>query len=343
MAEPGKQHQQEGVYRQLDPDQRSQNINTFSMPLTSTQPLTVEQPPLLQEFRQEDPDLKSQDINELPISTQPLPTILQVSQQEDVDLKSQDISVPPISTQPLPTVQPHLLQDDWNSLPMQVQNSYCPPGLEYLTSVDQLLVHQKVELCEALIGYETCNKFVIKNSLGQQVFYAAEESDCCSRNFCGPLREFRMTILDNFNQEVMSMDRPFGCGPCCFPCCLQEIKVYAPPGCLAGTVKQNWTLWKPSFQIKNAEGETVLTIEGPCWMCSCYHDVNYKVLSNEKEIVGKITKQWGGLLREAFTDSDNFCISFPMDLDVRIKAVMLGACVLIDMMYYESPNNSALS
>lgn len=45
--------------------------------------------------------------------------------------------------------------------------------------------------------------------------------------------------------------------------------------------------------------------------------------------VGKISKQWSGLLREAFTDADNFGISFPMDLDVRMKAVMLGACFLI--------------
>lgn len=54
--------------------------------------------------------------------------------------------------------------------------------------------------------------------------------------------------------------------------------------------------------------------------------------------VGKISKQWSGLLREAFTDADNFGISFPMDLDVRMKAVMLGACFLIvryDYTYFD--------
>lgn len=45
----------------------------------------------------------------------------------------------------------------------------CPPGLEYLTSIDQLLVKQKVELLEAFTGFETNNKFTIKNSLGQKV------------------------------------------------------------------------------------------------------------------------------------------------------------------------------
>lgn len=49
----------------------------------------------------------------------------------------------------------------------------------------------------------------------------------------------------------------------------------------------------------------------------------------DKARVGKISKQWSGLLREAFTDADFFGISFPEYLDVRMKAVMIGACFLI--------------
>ncbi|RWS00813.1 phospholipid scramblase 1-like protein, partial [Dinothrombium tinctorium] len=50
----------------------------------------------------------------------------------------------------------------------------CPPGLEYLTQINQLFVHQKIEYLEALTGFETANKYVITNSLGQQVYYAVE-------------------------------------------------------------------------------------------------------------------------------------------------------------------------
>ncbi len=49
-----------------------------------------------------------------------------------------------------------------------------PPGLEYLTQIDQLLVHQKVEILETLIGYETKNKYHIKNIMGQKIFNAIE-------------------------------------------------------------------------------------------------------------------------------------------------------------------------
>lgn len=53
------------------------------------------------------------------------------------------------------------------NIPLGIPN--CPPGLEYLTTIDQLLVKQKVELLEAFTGFETNNKFTIKNSLGQKV------------------------------------------------------------------------------------------------------------------------------------------------------------------------------
>lgn len=45
--------------------------------------------------------------------------------------------------------------------------------------------------------------------------------------------------------------------------------------------------------------------------------------------VGRISKKWSGFVQEMFTDTDNFGISFPMDLDVKMKAVMIGACFLI--------------
>lgn len=54
-----------------------------------------------------------------------------------------------------------------------------------------------------------------------------------------------------------------------------------------------------------------------------------QIVTLDGDQVGKISKQWSGLAREMFTDADFFGINFPMDLDVRMKAVMLGACFLI--------------
>lgn len=80
----------------------------------------------------------------------------------------------------------------------------------------------------------------------------------------------------------------------------------------------------------------MLRISGPCVACSCCADVHFEVKSlDDKYVVGKISKHWTGLVRELFTDADNFGIQFPLDLDVKMKAVMLGACFLIDFMFFE--------
>lgn len=40
-------------------------------------------------------------------------------------------------------------------------------------------------------------------------------------------------------------------------------------------------------------------------------------------------KKYGGILVETLTDADDFALSFPMDLDVKIKAVLLASVFLI--------------
>merc|ERR1712198_644828 len=116
----------------------------------------------------------------------------------------------------------------------------CPPGLQYLTMVDQLLVKQKVEILEAVTGFETQNKYKVFNSLGQQVYKAKEDSDCCTRQCCGPARCFDLNITDMQEQEVIHLNRPLRCQACCFPCCLQELEVSSPPGSIIGTVELLW-------------------------------------------------------------------------------------------------------
>ncbi|KAJ7996224.1 hypothetical protein DPEC_G00234830 [Dallia pectoralis] len=211
-----------------------------------------------------------------------------------------------------------------------------PPGLEYLTQIDQILIHQKVELLEALTSFETKNRYEIKNSLGQTIYTAKEDSNCCIRNCCGPNRMFEMKIKDHVGQEVMNLVKPFRCTSCFWPCCLQEMEVQSPSGTTIGYVVQNWHPFKPKLTIQNAFKDTVLRITGPFCACNCCGDVDFDVMGKDNDQpIGRISKQWSGLIKEAFTDADNFGIQFPMDLDVKIKAVLMGACFLIDFMFFE--------
>lgn len=50
---------------------------------------------------------------------------------------------------------------------------------------------------------------------------------------------------------------------------------------------------------------------------------------DEEIVIGKISNTWAGFIRELSTNADKFGIQFPLDLDVKIKALMLGASFLI--------------
>uniref|UniRef100_A0A8C6QCB3 Phospholipid scramblase n=1 Tax=Nannospalax galili TaxID=1026970 RepID=A0A8C6QCB3_NANGA len=206
----------------------------------------------------------------------------------------------PVQSQPVYSQSVGPAGAPWMPAPPPPLN--CPPGLEYL-----ILVHQQIELLEVLTGFETNNKYEIKKSFGQRVFYFAVEDDCCIRN-C-----------------FMALERPLRCSSCCFPC------FQAPPGVPVGYVTQTWHPCLPKFTLQNEKKEDILRVVGPCVVCSCCSDIDFEIKSlDEESLVGKISKQWSDFVREAFADADNFGIQFPLDLDVKMKAVMLRACSLID-------------
>lgn len=223
-----------------------------------------------------------------------------------------------------------------------------PQGLEYLSQIDQLLVHQQVELFEMITGWETSNKYQIKNSLGQQVYFAGEESDACGRLCCGAQRGFVMHITDNFGAEVIRATRHFkccaGCNCCAnIDCCAMELHIEAPVGQICGYAKQTRSCITPHFVILDANRQPVFNVIGPMCICQgpcCTKDQEFKIFTLQGSLIGKLSKQWSGFTREFFTDADNFSATFPLDLDVRMKAVVLCTVFLIDFMYFEQQQNS---
>ncbi|CAB3407660.1 unnamed protein product [Caenorhabditis bovis] len=203
-----------------------------------------------------------------------------------------------------------------------------PQGLEYLTYLDTVIIKQKKELVEIVTNFETANRYVVMNANGQQAFFAMEESGCCSRQLCGPRRGFVMHILDNYQQEVLANE-----------CAIVSTSI----GHL-GSVRQQFSCCSPGYDILDANGDLVFEICGPCCcsMITC-SDKDFNIKTMDGVVVGAITKKWGGCCKEAFTDADTFQVTFPLDLDVKMKAVLLGATFLIDFMHFEDANNDSKS
>ncbi|CAG0923626.1 unnamed protein product, partial [Notodromas monacha] len=185
-------------------------------------------------------------------------------------------------------------------------------------------------------GVEVPNKYRIKNSLGNRIYCAEEKSSGFQRAIFGPSRSFKVRICDNYEQEVLSFSRPLRCSCCLFFCCLQLLEARTNAGYRIGTVEQSWSLLRPTFIIKDDMGVAKLKVVGPCGRaCFSSSDVTFQIFSMEKpgEKLGKIVeRRISNLLEKNRTDADMFGVSFPINLDVKLKAVLIGT----DFMYFEN-------
>lgn len=234
--------------------------------------------------------------------------------------------------------------------PIQIQPSYGQPGptiqpaqwmtsnfQSYLLNASMFQVKQKVDLIETFLSWEVGNKYVIKDQSGNKVFYAGEQSDCLGRQCFDSFRPFTMSLKDNAGRDVICFERPLRCTQfCCCLCCPQEMIVSTPNGQRLGSVVEEWALFSQQFSIRDAAGNTVLKVTGPWIPCSfkCTN-VNFVVRTLNDHKIGQIQKEFGGFVREMFTDADQFSVTFPVDLAPEIKAVVLGALFLIDYMFFE--------
>lgn len=191
--------------------------------------------------------------------------------------------------------------------------------------------------------FECNNKYDIKNNLDQMVYIVTEDTSDFVRNAYRTLRPFVLRVTDCTGREVLTLQRPFRCTCCCLCCSStrQELEVQCPPGVTIGFVRDHWNLCRAVYSIQDASREAVLRVRGPCSTYGCGSDSVFQVTSLDgASSVGSIIRKWNGLM-SAMGQADHFDIRFPLDLDVKMKAMIFGACFLIDFMYFErSPHQN---
>ncbi|XP_050950050.1 phospholipid scramblase 1 [Labeo rohita] len=210
-----------------------------------------------------------------------------------------------------------------------------PSHLETFTRMDQLFVFREVtmeeRIAEGFFGIKPIKKYNVKDETGNKVFSILEDSERYARKMYGSGRSFIMKITDQSNQEVIRLVHP---SVCCY--INHELEVQSPPGTPIGYVRQNLHACLPKFTVENERGEPEFKIEGPCVGCTCCSDQNFELVSLNGAAVdqsfGKIFKPFSCSRPNAVAD---FVLRFPGNLDVKMKATVLGACMLIDCIYYE--------
>ncbi|XP_045779654.1 phospholipid scramblase 2-like [Maniola jurtina] len=183
-------------------------------------------------------------------------------------------------------------REEWMPCP-KVDIDY--PGLAYLCSLDELILVEETHKLHDLIGLRRKDtSYTIINNQGQKVFLAVQKGKY----------KFEIRIYNVYGNEIIKVNRPYSW-------CLNKALIWAPPGNFVGSVQETKSCLK-TYLVKNHLGEKVLKIKARGFT----KDDVYSIFS-QSEVVGLVTTRW------------RYAVSFPIEMDVPIKCILLGACFLI--------------
>lgn len=200
--------------------------------------------------------------------------------------------------------------------------------MEKLSSIRGLVVIQQKEWGEIITGFETKNRYAISDVSGRSLYLAAEEAgSTLLRWFLKALRPFTIAVLTEDGQIVLRVVRPFRFY-------FHRAEVVDSQGQSLGVIERRFSILRRIYSVLDSSGQEIFQLFGPI-----LHPWTFQIKNDGVEH-GKITKKWSGLLKEGFTDSDNFGAMFPVEWDVKLKALFLGAVFLIDFVHFENKSNN---
>jgi len=216
-------------------------------------------------------------------------------------------------------------------------------GLQMLSNVSEVKFKQQRPKCLELFGcWEYNNRYNVLSENGDVLLSAKEESECWQRAFCANGRAFNMPLINPQSGEtVIRFERPLKLCSCCFDCCypthMQVIYVYGEGDKYLGKAIQYPTCFLPHLEIWDNNEQKLFDVNGPC--CVCCSDTEYPISNTGGVDVGAITWLWNGCAKQAFTDSDSFGVRFPAGSSLQTRALVLGATMLLDFIYFEKQDN----
>ncbi|CAB04084.3 Phospholipid scramblase [Caenorhabditis elegans] len=208
--------------------------------------------------------------------------------------------------------------------------------LQLLTSLSKVEVHEIMQPVEILADWGTAKRYQIRNENGEQCYDVLEESDGSERRFCGSQRGFVMHINNALKAEVLTVKREFRCcGGCCYGCCAcvgccqHDCVVESPTLGTLGTIRQRFGFLTTSFDVMDGKGARIFRIEIPFWKLMGFQDKEFSIKNiDDGTEIGKIIRKTARLAGEPIVFK-KYTINFPTDLDVKLKAVLMGATFLI--------------
>lgn len=193
----------------------------------------------------------------------------------------------------------------------------------------KLTVRQRKKWLEILTSFDARNIYVVYDEMGNPVFNVEEQGSgfgaFMKRVFLQAYRPFTSHVEDlTQNRPMLVLRRPFRF-------IFHRLEVRDSQGTLIGAIQRKWTWFRRKYIVEGPDGQEIATLFGPFFRPWTFQ---VRMPGSEAE-VGLVQKKWSGLLKEVFTEADNFWVSFDKVTDVNLRALLFAATVLIDIVHFE--------
>lgn len=187
-----------------------------------------------------------------------------------------------------------------------------------LLSAHTLVVDQKTKIFEMKNEYrifdENNQKIGSVEQVGQGIltFLARLGSDY------DVLLPVKLEVRDASDQPVLYLHKPFF---------RMTVNVSQPNGGPPiGSIQKKMRLGKARFELSDASGQEVGEVRAKNWRAR-----NFEITDRNGQAVAEVSKEWKGIARELFTDSDKYIVRIQPHASEPLRSLALGASLAIDV------------
>ena len=195
-----------------------------------------------------------------------------------------------------------------------------------LESQPLLVVRQYREPWEWIAGFEMRNRYLVSDERGGPIAWAAEHQQgvlaFLLRQLLGHWRKFEIQFFDEAHRPVLRAVHPFRWF-------FKRLEIHGSDGRRLGAIQQRFSLLKKSFDVEDSRGVVLMRVRS-----GLFRPWRFDFERNGRA-VARVQKRWTGLLTEAFTDTDNFGVSFEQSLGAQERLLVLAAALFVDLRYFE--------
>ena len=203
----------------------------------------------------------------------------------------------------------------------------------FLGDRPDLFIRQRKELVEILVDWEMGNQYVVLDDQGNELGSVVEKKggfwSFFRRGFLRSHRPLEVAVMDRSGSRVLTLTRSFFF-------LFSSLDVTGPDGRKVGQVERRFGVLYKKYDLLDETGIAFARVASPRWRLW-----TFPVEGADGARTATISKKWGGVLREVFSDADTYRVEFGTSTWTETqRALIFAAAISIDFDFFENNQGS---